>query len=909
MDKATSRQFRSLSLMIICFLIFSISYGQQQKDTKVGPVKTAKLNFKELAKDPKSLTDSIKKKKPQNEVRIPENLRLPPGADIKRHDAPPRDSLTLKIKKKEKVGNDDINPNFPGLGDNNTSIPPDIGGAVGPNHLMVALNTQVRIQDKNGLTMSTVGLDAFFSSLGGSPNMFDPKVLYDPFNSRWMITAVANGQSANSALMVGVSDTNDPTGIWSLYQFDPDSSNTNWFDYPSIGFNKNWIVVTGNMFAVSTNAFGNSIVYMFDKLALYGGSATPTVSNRPSTEGGASCPSITLDNSEETEHLVSSWNGSSGIIRLYTITGTPSTPNYAATLLFPAAATNWSDIPAGGADFAPQSTVSNLISNGDSRVQNAVFRNGSLWCAQTIFLPSGGSPTRSGVQWWQIDPVTGTVVQNEKIQDATGTNFFAYPTLAINAYDDLLIGYSSFSAAQFASANYSIRLNSDPLSTTQGSIQFKAGLAKYFKIFSGSSNRWGDYSSSCIDPDDFSLWTIQQYAESPSGGSDRWGTEWNKWVPPVADLYSKDLAGDVGAEPNPLTGNMWQSPDIWVRKSQDIPPYTFAHVHENAEYRTGTSNPNYVYVEVHNRGSIMSSGTEQITLYWAKPGAGLGWMDPWNGGIYFDPGPNTMLMGDVVSSQTIPPIPANSSEIFEFPWNPPNPASYATAFGTNTNHFCLLSRITTSGSAPFGMTFPETGSLNGNVRNNNNIVWKNIGVYDLLPGTMSPAQAVISNMTNLGMNAKFTFDLIDENGVAMSFENGHIQLKPIGKLAETFKENPPRGYGISINEDGTINISKKGAFIENVNLEPNEFGIMDISYVPDNSKELGKGYAINFTQLAKVNNDNETVIGGQTFVYGKVAGFQTEPDGNKGWHCPIWCWMIIILIILFILWIVRRKRN
>ena len=35
---------------------------------------------------------------------------------------------------------------FPGLGDNNTALPPDTSGAAGPNHLMITLNSQVQVQ-------------------------------------------------------------------------------------------------------------------------------------------------------------------------------------------------------------------------------------------------------------------------------------------------------------------------------------------------------------------------------------------------------------------------------------------------------------------------------------------------------------------------------------------------------------------------------------------------------------------------------------------------------------------------------------------------------------------------------------------------------------------------------------------
>ena len=45
-----------------------------------------------------------------------------------------------------------------------------------------------------------------------------------------------------------------------------------WFDYPTVGFNKKWIVVQVNVFAYPGNAFVESRIYVFDKAALYGGS-------------------------------------------------------------------------------------------------------------------------------------------------------------------------------------------------------------------------------------------------------------------------------------------------------------------------------------------------------------------------------------------------------------------------------------------------------------------------------------------------------------------------------------------------------------------------------------------------------------------------------------------------------------
>src|SRR6476661_9019957 len=96
-----------------------------------------------------------------------------------------------------------------------------------------------------------------------------------------------------------------------------------------------------------------------------------------------------------------------------------------------------------------------------------------------------------------------------------------------------------------------------------------------------------------------------------------------------ADLYIRDTPADTGVQPNPDTGPMWVSQDIWVRTSPDpnwrptpfnaaSPPWTPA-AHQNPEYRNPRFGlPNYVYVRVRNRGSSASAGTEHLHVYWSK---------------------------------------------------------------------------------------------------------------------------------------------------------------------------------------------------------------------------------------------------------------------------------------------------
>ena len=110
----------------------------------------------------------------------------------------------------------------------------------------------------------------------------------------------------------------------------------------------------------------------------------------------------------------------------------------------------------------------------------------------------------------------------------------------------------------------------------------------------------------------------------------------------AADLYIKDTPSDAGLEPNPDAGPMWVTQDIWVRTTPDpgYLPYPFPEAsppwtplpHENPEYRDPKfSAPNYVYVRVRNRGDAPSTGTERLTVNWAKASTGLSWPVQWGG--------------------------------------------------------------------------------------------------------------------------------------------------------------------------------------------------------------------------------------------------------------------------------------
>jgi len=424
---------------------------------------------------------------------------------------------------------------FVALGDDNTRIPPDVAGAVGPHHVLTMLNSQVRFQTRTGYELLTYPLFSFWNNYPPPftlSDVFDPRIVYDPFCGRWYASAAANRAAASSSVLFAVSQTNDPTGVWGFYRFDIDAADTTWADYPTLGFSANWVVIQVNRHNNAGNAFVDSVVYALDKPTMCSGAVTTATAFTLAGWGGTQVPSLDYDNAANAHHLLQAWSAPAGQLRAYPITGTPAAPvlNTAASVVI-GAGQSWSQRPLNGVDFSPQMGSAVLVQVNDDRMHSVVRRNGSLWGVHQIFLPQGGNPTQSSIQWWQINTAPlGTILQRALISDPTGAIDYAFPSLAVNANKDILFGYSEFSATQFPSAGYSYRAGTDTLNTVRTLSPLKAGLATYNKPGPTGLNRWGDYTTAVVDPfDNLGLWTIQEYAELPSGGFDRWGTWWSRF--------------------------------------------------------------------------------------------------------------------------------------------------------------------------------------------------------------------------------------------------------------------------------------------------------------------------------------------------------------------------------------------
>jgi hypothetical protein len=237
----------------------------------------------------------------------------------------------------------------------------------------------------------------------------------------------------------------------------------------------------------------------------------------------------------------------------------------------------------------------------------------------------------------------------------------------------------------------------------------------------------------------------------------------------------------------------------------------------------------------------------------------LSWPPPFDGSVT-----SPVLMGGSIGSQPVS-VSAGDDEILVFPWSPPNPADYAT-FGADQGHFCLLARIETSSSAPYGMTSPETGNLYANVQNNNNIVWKNITVVDDIPGSGRLSGIIVGNFSREIEKTMLVFTISGESRVTV-FDWGQVFVDlPEDLLKQGCDEND--NAGVRKVDENTFRLLGPGAKIGPFELAPGALYGVQVRFVPRHKGPIG----VHVLTLDMMQKTRSGVVGGQRFVV------KTAPD-------------------------------
>ena len=289
------------------------------------------------------------------------------------------------------------------------------------------------------------------------------------------------------------------------------------------------------------------------------------------------------------------------------------------------------------------------------------------------------------------------------------------------------------------------------------------------------------------------------------------------------DLMIKDVSNDFGHEPDTIAKHLYISEDIWVRNNPD--GFT-KQWHEPPQYAPNT--PIYVYVRITNKSCIDAFSGDSLKLYWAKAATALSWPNHWNGSII-----SPALMGDTIGAKAIDTLIAGTEKIIAFSWQPPDPTNYVN-INSEPWHFCLLARII---SPIDTMTVHEDSLLWRNVRNNNNIAWKNVSIIKKMPANgnhnASHRPGAVVAVGNDSPNEKtITIKLIeDEQRNASSiFEAAEIRIVMDDDLFAIWQAGEEQLQDIEYEGERTFLIVGEAPEIQNLTFSENERATLHIGF-------------------------------------------------------------------------------
>lgn len=336
------------------------------------------------------------------------------------------------------------------------SYPPDTMGAIGPDHYVITVNRNFAVYDRaTGAELVNVYLGSFLPGSNG-----DPRVLFDQYSDRWFVVV----SDFNSRIYLAASRTEDPTGDWFKTSFVTSTgTDTGRFpDYPTLGINEHGVYTSAYM------AGGFSMtIFAIDKAPLI--AVSPSLGTITAFRGlpfeGAIQP-VHAYGATDAEYFISRSGTTSLTIRRVAPPLTAPTLGTVGTVAIPAHGTA-PDAPALGSSV-PLDTV-------DTRLMNAVMRDGRIWAAHTINVDG-----RAACRWYQVDLATRTLLQQGTVSDPTLHYFF--PSITINRNGHVAMGFTASSEQQYAGAYFTGRQAGDPPGEMADPQLYRAGTASQMNI-------------------------------------------------------------------------------------------------------------------------------------------------------------------------------------------------------------------------------------------------------------------------------------------------------------------------------------------------------------------------------------------------------------------------------------------
>ena len=129
---------------------------------------------------------------------------------------------------------------------------------------------------------------------------------------------------------------------------------------------------------------------------------------------------------------------------------------------------------------------------------------------------------RSSCQWFKLqisaDGQSLSLADSSRVYDGSSSNpcYYYMPSLMVDGNNEMVASFSGSRSTEYIGAFFFGRLADGSTSGSPALLQ--SGRAMRADFY------WGDYSSTCLDPVDFSIWTVQEYAKSADG------SQWGTWI-------------------------------------------------------------------------------------------------------------------------------------------------------------------------------------------------------------------------------------------------------------------------------------------------------------------------------------------------------------------------------------------
>jgi len=412
-------------------------------------------------------------------------------------------------------------------------LPPDVSGAIGPNHYILMINVAFAIFDRQGNTLAgPAPINALWTGFGGpctNQNNGDPIVRYDRLADRWLLSQFAlPGGPQGFHECIAISHTPDPVaGGWFLYDFPmTDAAGHPVFpDYPKIG-------VWPDAYYMGTQRTfpsGGLDVWAFEREKMLNGSPArlvhfavgpPSLFLLPSDLDGPS-PAIGTANFFARQVDGARFGGPT---RLELFAFHVDWTNPLASSFTPAASLPTSF----NSKLCQGSLLETCIPQPGTSVQLEALSVWTMWRLQfrdfgthqtlvTNHTVNNGNGV-AAVRWYELRRSSAGgpwSIFQQGTHSPDGTSRWM-SSAAMNKAGTLALGYSVSSSSTFPSIRFADRLANDPPGAMGAEVNLMAGGGvQTFPI-----PRWGNYTTMDVDPkDDCTFWYAGEYMPntSPAG--------------------------------------------------------------------------------------------------------------------------------------------------------------------------------------------------------------------------------------------------------------------------------------------------------------------------------------------------------------------------------------------------------